>query len=273
VKTLTVAVFIELFSYIYAAGLSPREIVSQSIANYEEDWKAALNFTYIEQDVTKDSSGDVKSSETSQVTVIDGTPYNRLIARNGRPLNTEETQKENEKYLKAVSARDEETPEQRGRRIGKYESERRFLREIPNAFKMTMLGRETVNGRENYVIGLTPDKDYIPKSRSAHMFREIEGKLWVDERDLRWTKAEANVIGGISIGWVLARVGPGARIEMTQEKVEGDHWMPKAIDIRGSVRIMLVRTRSLDETISYSEYTPIKKRISAVASRSNSPDQ
>ena len=65
----------------YCAEPSPRDLVARSITNYEKDWQAALDFTYIERDITKDSSDRAKTVEISQVNVFDGTPYSRLIAK------------------------------------------------------------------------------------------------------------------------------------------------------------------------------------------------
>lgn len=243
---------------VYSAEPDPREIVGKSIANYENDWNAALAFTYTEQDVSKDASGRTKSVEVLQVSPLDGTPYSRTIAKNGHTLEGDEAAKENGKYDKAVESRGRETPEQHARRVSKYQDERGFLREIPDAFDMKLLGHETLDGRANYLIQLTPKADFAAKSKNARMFSNIAGKLWVDEQDLRWTKAEADVINTISIGWVLARIGSGTHITMTQVKVDDEHWMPKEIDVSGAARIMLVKNRTLDETVSYSGY----KRVS-----------
>jgi hypothetical protein len=108
--------------------------------------------------------------------------------KNGHPLTAEETRKENEKFEKAAAARDMETPEQRAHRIRKYQEQRRFLYEIPDAFDIKLLGHETIGGRANYLIELIPQAGYVPKSKNAHMLSDIEGKLWIDERDLRWAR-------------------------------------------------------------------------------------
>jgi len=268
VKTLTLSVALGFIANSgYCADLNPRELVAQSISNYDKDWSAALDFTYTEHEVTKDSAGRPKTTEISQVSVLNGTPYSRLIGKNGHPLTGEEARRENEKYQKTLSLRDHETPEQRVRRVNKYAEERRFLHEIPNAFNMKLLGHETLAGRSNYVIALTPKPGYVPQSKNARMFSDIEGKLWMDEHDLRWTQAEANVINTISIGWVLARIGPGAHITMKQVKVDGEHWMPKEIDVNGSARIMLVKSRNLDQTISFADYKRVRPPAPTAAAK------
>ena len=242
----------------FCADPNPRDLVSQSITNYDKDWQAALDFTYTEREVTKDSSGHPKTVELSQVNVFDGTPYSLLIAKDGHPLAGEEARNEDERYRKMLDVREKETPGQHARRIRKYEEERQFLHEIPDAFDISQLGHETIGGRPNYVIALTPKGGYVPKSRNARIFSSIGGKLWIDLQDVRWTQAEANVIETISIGWVLARIGPGAHITMKQIKVDGDHWMPKEIDVDGIARILLVKSRALNQTISFDNYKRLR---------------
>src|ERR1700733_13548075 len=100
VKTLTLAVLGFIASWAYGANPNPRDLVKASISNYEKDWNASLDFTYTEHDISKDPSGRIKTAEISQVSVLDGTPYNRLIGKNGQPLTAEEEEKENEKYRK-----------------------------------------------------------------------------------------------------------------------------------------------------------------------------
>jgi hypothetical protein len=255
-----------LASVGYSAELNPRAILTKSISNYEKDWNAALDFTCTEHDVT-DTPGHSATAEVSQVSILDGTPYGRLIARNGHPLTAEEVRKEDEKYRKAAGARDKETAEQRARRLRKYQEQWRFLGEIPDAFDMQLLGHETIQGRANYVIQLTPKAGYVAKSKNARMFPDIEGKLWVDEQDLRWTQAEAHVINTISIGWVLARIGAGAHITIKLVKVDDEHWMLKELAVNGSARIMLLKNRSIDEIISYSDYKRVIPRVGTAAAK------
>ena len=251
----------------FCADLDARAIVTRSVLNYQDDWKAALDFTYTEHDVTKDTTGCAKTTEVSQIYAIDGTPYTRLIARNGAPLSGDEARRENEKYERTVAARDAETAQQRADRIAKYQQDRAFLNEIPDAFDMKMLPPEEIGGRENYVIRLTPKPGYVPKSRNARLFAYIEGKMWIDQQDLRWTQAEADVIDSIAIGWVLARIGPGAHLALKQAKVEGEHWMVKELDIDGVARIMLVKNHPINETVSYSDFKRVRSPAPTTAAK------
>jgi hypothetical protein len=67
-------------------------------------------------------------------------------------------------------------------------------------------------------------------------------------------KAQAHVLDTISIGWVLARIGPGADITFEQTRVADGFWMPKKICIEGTAKIFLVHDKDLTETITFTGY-------------------
>jgi hypothetical protein len=260
VKTFVIAIV--LASAVYGQ-VDVRALVKKSIENYNRDWRAGMAWTYTETDITH--TDNTKTVDVSQVAPLDGTPYERLIMKNGRKLPPDEQRKEEQKYEKALKQREDESPSERAARIRKYESERAFIKEILEADNFKLLGQETVDGRPSYVIQLTPKPDYVPKSSHAAMLKHIEGKLWIDKQDVQWAKAEAHVIDTISIGWIVARVGPGARITLEQTRVNNNFWMPKRITINGNAKVFLVHSKDLNQQILYSDYR--KASDAALASK------
>src|ERR1700751_2817795 len=94
-------------------------IIRRSVDANNRDWAAVPEFDNSERDRNKD--GD----KTYEVTMLYGSPYQRLIAVNGHPLPAARQKQEQEKYDKAVADRQHESPEQRSQRIAKYEAERK----------------------------------------------------------------------------------------------------------------------------------------------------
>ena len=72
----------------------------------------------------------------SEVFPLEGTPYERLVSKDGHALTSEEQLKENEKYQKTLELRKSESPAERQARIRKYESQRAFIPEIPEAYTL-----------------------------------------------------------------------------------------------------------------------------------------
>jgi hypothetical protein len=69
------------------------------------------------------------------------------------------------------------------------------------------------------------------------------------------------------MGLVLARIGAGAHISILQVKVDDGHWMPKELDAGGTARIMLVKNRNLDETVSYSDSKRVRPTAGTAAAK------
>lgn len=231
-------------------------IVRQSIANCERDWAATANWAWTQTDV---SYADGKKEITvSEVTPVGGTPYERLIKKDGRQLNPDDQRREDRKFAKIQNVRDSESPAEREARMRKYRSERAFMMDIPRAYNFTLQGEENINGRPAWVISMKPRPDFVPTAPHSAMLERFEGKLWIDKQDLQWARAEAQAIDTVSIGWIIARVGPGARFTFEQTRVSEDLWMPRRLHISGLVHIMMLYPKDLNEDVSYTDYRPAK---------------
>jgi hypothetical protein len=230
----------------------PKALVKQSIDNYEKDWREALTWCYTQTDTVRvDDHNEVSVSE---IMPLEGTPFERLLLKNGQKLTPEQSEKEERKYRKAAEERARETPEQRTARLAKYEKERQFIREIPEAYNFTLTGEEAVNGRPAWVIQLRPRPEFVPTMSHSALLKHIEGKLWIDKEDVQWAKAEANVVEPVSIGLILARIGDGTHITVEQTRITDNFWMPRKITIAGAAKVLLVHTKNLDENLVYGDY-------------------
>ena len=233
--------------------IDPKEVVRQSIQNYERDWRVARDkWVYTQQDVTE--SDGAREVEVSEILPLDGTPYGRLVSRDGHTLTPDELRKEEHKYQRASRQREKESAVEREERIRRYENERAFVREIPEAYDFKLVGGEVVEGRPSWVITMTPRAGFVPSRPHATLLEHIEGKLWIDKEDLQWAKAEAHVFETIGIGWIVARVQPGTRFTVEQTRVENGLWMPRRITICGDAHVMLMHTRKINEELTYSGY-------------------
>jgi hypothetical protein len=86
------------------------------------------------------------------------------------------------------------------------------------------------------------------------MLEHIESRLWIDKEKIRWAKAEAHVIDKMSLGWILARIGPDTHFSVQQSRVAGGLWMPRCITIAGMARILVVHSKALNRQLTYSDY-------------------
>ena len=141
-----------------------REIVRRSVNVGDENLKAARNYTYRERSEgrTLDGAGRVTKTEieTHDITVLEGSPYRRLVARDDKPLPPKDERKEEDKLRKITAERQKETPAQREKRLAEYdrkrEHERAAWREVVDAFDFRLSGEDHREGRDQYVVETVP---------------------------------------------------------------------------------------------------------------------
>jgi len=239
-----------------------REIVRRSVNVGDENLKAARNYTFRErsEERTLDGAGRVTKteSETRDITVLSGSPYRRLIARDDKPLPPKDERKEDEKLRKIAEERRKETPAQREKRVADYdrkrEQERVTWREVVDAFDFRISGEDHREGRDQYVIEALPHPGYKPRTRNAGVFPKVKGKIWIDKQDYHWSRVEADVIDTISFGAFLVRLAKGAHLEADQTRVNGEVWLPKRLQAEASARVALVKKFHGRLEITYSDY-------------------
>ena len=231
------------------------EVAARAVRNYQKNQVASLRYEYMEDDDTKS-----KGLNQSRVSTLFGTPYERLVARNGKPLSADAEKHEQEKFEKTQVQRQNELKGQHDNRVRKWKEETRFLEEAPDAFVFTLLPDVEINGRPTYVIECKPKPGFVPREDRSKMFQKIEAKAWVDKQDLQIVKLEADTLDPVSIGWVLARIGRGTHMELEQMRLNDSDWVLKKLSIEGRAKIMLVDNKQLDETVTYSDYklVPLK---------------
>jgi hypothetical protein len=242
--------FASLFA-ISAEDVDMHEVAKQAVRNYQKNQLTSLRYEYVEDDDTNS-----KGVERSRVVTLLGTPYERLIGKNGKPLLADAEKREEQKFERTQFARQNELKGQRDNRIRKWKEQIRFLEEAPDAFEFKMLPDEEMNGRPAFVIECKPKAGFVARQDRSKMFAKIEAKAWVDKKNLQIVKLEADTLNPVSIGWVRARIGRGTHMELEQMRLDDGSWVLKKLGIEGRAKVLLVDNKQLDETVIYSEYKP-----------------
>ena len=136
----------------------------------------------------------------------------------------QDQRKEQAKLDQAVAKREQETPEQRARREAEYEKEREkdreFLREVPDLFDFKLLGEEKIDGHDVWVISATPKPGAQPKRGDAKPLLKVQAKVWIDKAEYQWVRLEAETTATISFGLFIARLNPGAKLDIRADARE-----------------------------------------------------
>ncbi len=258
-----------------AQGPDAREIVRRSLEANEQNWKIARNYTFLQRTEERrmDASGQTKSKEvkTYDITLLQGSPYIRLVARDDHPLPPAEEKKEQDKLNKSIAERMKETPAQRERRVSDYDKRRarqqETMREIGDAFDFQVLGQDRLEGRDVWVLKATPRPGYQPRSSDAKILPHVGGKLWIDQKSYHWAKLEAEVITPVSWGLFLVRLDSGARILFDATRVNDEVWLPQHVWIAASARLGLFKKLRVEEDTTYKNYRRFQTDSRIVASQ------
>jgi hypothetical protein len=251
---------------VFAVSPDVQDIVRRSVENNQKNWKAGPEYSFTETDVEAKSGKTTR--RTYRVTMIDGSPYNELLAENGEPLTGARAAVEKKKLQEETAQRRAESPAARQRRIAAYERERRqdhdLMREMVKGFDFQLVGQESVNGHNCYVLTATPRPGYRPISRDTRVLTGMRGKLWVDTREYQWVKVHAEVFRPVSFGLFIAHVQPGTEFTLEEAPVGDGVWMPVhfVTKVRASV-LMWSRNSTDDETYANYRREPAQRASAA----------
>ncbi len=234
------------------------EIVKKSIDRDITNFDHLKNYTYRqrEEDRAYDGKGKVKhqESETSEILILGGRPYEKLIAKNDKPLSEKDARKEQEKLDKELAKRQNMSEKDKAKLDKERRESREFLREVPDAYTFKLVGEDTVSGQPTWVIDAEPRADFKPKLSRAKLLTKVRGRIWIDKREYQWVKAEAETLDVMSFGLALLRVAPGTTIRFEQTRVNDEVWLPGSMHLKGSARVGYLLKMRAEIDLNYSDY-------------------
>jgi hypothetical protein len=235
------------------------EIIRQSVAANHRNLGAAADFDHCERVITRDGT------KTYMVTMMLGTPYQRLTEINGQPLSNDERDREQQKQDAARIERERETADARATRLAKHEKEsrrnRQLLDQLPQAFDFTFEGEQMVGRFDAFVLRATPRRDYQPPTLEAQVLTGMEGRFWIERTSFQWIKAEAAVVRPVSIASFLARVDPGTQFTLEQSPVASQVWMPAHFSMRTRGRVLFLLKQRTQIDATYYDYRPVNRPV------------
>jgi len=235
------------FASVVLAAPQPdvKTIIQRSVEANDRDFSAAPQFNYKQ----RDRAG--KEIKTYQVTMIDGSPYQRLIAVGGEPLSKEQAAEELKKERQAAADRKAQSPQQRKDRIARYERERKrdheMMGQLSEAFDFTLLGKKKIKTFNVWIVKATPRPGYKPPNMQTQVLTGMEGDLWIDQKTYEWVKVTARVIRPVSIEGFLARVEPGTRFEIEKAPVGDGIWQITHFSMQSHAKVLFLVNRASEE--------------------------
>ena len=249
-----------------ASGTVPQEQIRELLRRVAEkdleNEKRLRDYTYIEREEEHklDEKGNVKKveSRTLEVLVIYGEQVERRIAKDDKPLSAEDAKKEEEKIQKIIDKRKGESDNDRRKRLEKEEKDReegrKFVKEIADAYNFRLVGSETLDGHNTWVLDADPRPGYEPTSRETKFLPKLKGRIWIDKAEMQWVKFDIITTDTISVGLFLARIHQGTHIVVETTRVNDEVWLPKHVQFHIDIRLALLKNFDVDVEQTFRDY-------------------
>jgi hypothetical protein len=227
-----------------------------------ENGKRVRDYTYIERDEERklDGTGQVKSTEVKTYDVMElyGEQVQRLIEKDDKALDKKDAAKEEEKIQKVIDKRKNESEDARRKREQKEEKDReqdrKFVRDVADAYNFTLVGTQSLGGREVWVIDGEPRPGFEPHMKESKFLSKFRGRVWIDKDDLQLAKMDVECLDNFSWGLFLARFHKGSRFMLEQTRVNDEVWLPLHLTAKIDVRIGLIKNFDVDVEQTFRDY-------------------
>lgn len=145
-------------------------------------------------------------------------------------------------------------------------AERAFLDELPAAYDWKKIQRESIGGRDCFVLEGKPKRGWEPRNPAAWVLSDQRVKLWIDSEEFHWARVEwtserfleytyrSLILGRFSLpystGLVMKGRVPGGVTRVTElRRLDDGTWVPR------EYRSQLERRGGyLDVRVTYSDY-------------------
>jgi hypothetical protein len=107
---------------------------------------------------------------------------------------------------------------------------------MADAFTYQWIGRTMRNGRPTIELSFQPSPEFKSSLRFASVYRQVWGKVWIDEGSGYVVRLEAELRGDIGIAaGIVGKVYSGSHAELEQGEVLPGVWLPttQSFDIEG----------------------------------------
>jgi hypothetical protein len=233
------------------------DVIARSVKATEGNWTEAPNYSFLRVDA-KSKHGSQPVKAVYEVLMIEGSPYQKIVAEDGHPLPALRADEEEQKLRRERAKRESESARERRRRIEKYTEDRdrdhAMLMELCDAFDYTVTGEQHIGEDSVWLLEGKPKPGYMAKTRAAKVLAGMNVKFWIEKTSYQWMRVEAEVMRPISLYGAIAKVGPGTKFVLEQEQVSPNLWLPKhfATQVKASALGFINEDSVQDET--YSNY-------------------
>ena len=260
----------------FGEPLPPIASLLEEVQANEDKVEAIIdNYSFVQKSIKRELGKDgvlrETGSETVQLSFYKGRRIERLIEKNGRPLNAREQADADKDAANRVEEIEKEIARDDAKklkqsRVGTPSSNSRrvSIAEVLRASKLLNPRRERFRGRDVIVFDFEPDPDFDMRGAKSMLkfFGKTAGVMWIDEKDKQVARLEAVLFESYKVGGgVLAKLQKGASFTLEKERVNDEIWLPSQADINLSVRVLLVKGVSVNQIVKSYDYRVFETEV------------
>lgn len=218
-----------------------RRVVTNELKFQGEDhgyWKYRLE---------KEESG---RKQVQEILETSSGSLSRLLSIDGRPLDSKQQQKENQRMQRLVSHPDEQRKLQHASNK-KAEQGARLFNSLPDVFVFEYAGRQ----KDLVTLTFSPNPNFQPSTIEARVFHFMQGEMTVDTKQERLATINGYLMQDVKFGGgLLGHLDKGGKFEVRQAEVAPGHWemIVLIVDMKG--KALVFKTISVQETENHSDF-------------------
>ena len=226
----------------------------------EDKQKLEEKYSFIEHRLHDelDKNGVVKQhfDRTFQLVMLEGHPFLRMIAKDGKPLSADDRQKQTDREKKFLEEQHKKAEKKEDKKAD--DDDLKLDDQFMSHFRFEIVGREPLNDRDSYVISVLPRPSNSPvRNNGEKIFTHMQGRVWVDARDYTLAKCDLHLSEPTSFYGIL---GSLRQLDFLLQRrlVDGNVWMTEKQNLSLDGR-KLVSSMRMKQESTYSDFTRISE--------------
>jgi hypothetical protein len=203
-----------------------------------------------------DKQGHVKKTTTSvyQVSFLGHMEIQRLVEKNGQPLNPDAQKKEDDRIRKEIEKYEREQQKDKAKEAEREEKAEVSIQDVLHADRFIHPRRETLDGRQVIAFDFEANPDFHARSQVQKVVQSLVGTIWIDAQAHEVVRLDARFAKNFKVGWgLVASVHRGTAVAFRQTLVGNQVWLPTYVQAHVSARALFFGLNQ-NQTDRYTAY-------------------
>jgi hypothetical protein len=234
-------------------GISANDLVRLAVQNELKPESNTQHFTYRDQRLKDNGTREMKQ----MISTSQGTMLGRIIAIDGKPLDAQQRQKEDQRLQRLLDdpiqleAKKKEQAEDDAR-------VRKMVGALPDAFIFDYVGSEQDKSGDVKILKFHPNPNFDPPTRELQVYEGMEGTMKIAVPQNHIVLLEAKLFRQVNFGWgILGHLNPGGEFIIEQSEITQQHWDLTHMKLNFTGKALFFKTINIQEDEQTSDYQEV----------------